>query len=1367
MKAKSKFHRPVLAFSITLALSQLHQAQAADGTWTTGSGGIWSSASNWSGGTIANGVNSTANFSTLDVSGTTTVSLNSSRSIGNITFGNTGYHYNNWILDNNGNTGNVLILAVGAGSPTVTVSNTTQATISANIAGTSGLTQAGYGGQLTLSGLNTYTGTTTIKAGSMVIEGSGTLGTGNDLTIEADTPFVGSGGSLLLGGSTQNVGNVQILGTGDKISWGNLIGTHYAIINNGIDAGGNEGLVSTISAGLGGISTNLNKIGEAGTILSGLNTYGGSTSIGQGTLQFANTDSLYASDDSKWLPENIIVDSTATLAINVGGAGEFTTQQAKNLLGTLSTGINNNGLRVGANFAIDTTNAAGDTTFDQVIADSSGTGSGALGFTKLGTGKVILNQVNIHTGATTINGGTLAIAGPGTLGNNNALAVNNSGTLDLGGTTQTVGDVSLDGGSITNGSLLGTSYTASSSQYSSSTVSASLGGTGVALTVTGGVTLSGNNTYSGDTTINGGGITISGAGTLGVNSNLLMNDGSLNLGGTTQTVGTVVFQDSSGNNGISNGTLTGDSFSISNTSSFTASPSRISAELAGAGANLEKFGIGRVSLSGTNSYAGTTTIHEGTLRFEKSNSLYGGDQTKWTKANLSVEAGGTLELAVGGAGGFTIGQSKTLFTNLSTSLNNNGLQAGSTFSISLSISGSDQIFDQVISDSTGVGGGAIGFMNRGNKTLTLNQANTYTGPTTVAGRLAISGAGTLGNHADLIVGGPNLFLANLDLGGTTQTVGAVTMFHGEVLNGNLISDSYAVQSGFISAGLGGAGASFTKTGVAGDAAYLSGTNTYTGATTVNGGELHLEKTASLYNSDASKWTKANISVASGTTLGVSVGGASEFSISQAKTLLTNLTTSINNNGLQAGSTFEINTNSATGDTTFDQVIANSTGTGGGALGLAKEGAGILIFNRANTYTGPTTVNYGTLAISGAGTLGNNSALTVGRYGVNSGISGSYGDLDLGGTTQTVGAVVLMGAVSNGSLSGTGYTIDYSGTISAGLRGTGANLTTSDNSVLTLSGTNTYTGTTTVGIGGSLQLAKAASLYNGDISKWTKANVSLRQGTLAVNVGGAGEFSVAQTKTLLSNLTTSINNNGLQSGSFAIDTSNAPGDTTFNQVIADSTGIGGYSLGFTKLGANKLILDQENTYTGQTTVSGGTLVMNGSISTSMGTYVDSGATLAGSGSVGSITVAAGGIIAPGNSPGILNTGSMDLAGTLSAEINGTAVGANYDQVNVTGTVTLSGMLTLTMTGFAPSMGNLFILINNDNVDAVNGTFSGLAQDTEFTMAGQQWAISYNADADTNSFSGGNDVALMSIPEPSAALLTGLSLLAFLGHRRRTR
>jgi autotransporter-associated beta strand protein len=205
------------------------------------------------------------------------------------------------------------------------------------------------------------------------------------------------------------------------------------------------------------------------------------------------------------------------------------------------------------------------------------------------------------------------------------------------------------------------------------------------------------------------------------------------------------------------------------------------------------------------------------------------------------------------------------------------------------------------------------------------------------------------------------------------------------------------------------------------------------------------------------------------------------------------------------------------------------------------------------------------------------------------------------------------------------------------------------------------------------------------------------------------------------------------------------------------------LALTKVGSGTLTLSGTNTYTGLTTVTNGKLIVNGSISTSAVT-VQSGATLGGSGTVGALTVESGGTVSPGNSPGILNVnGNYNQAGTLAADLNGTAVGTQYDQVNVTGTVTLSGLLALTV-GYTPANGDMLFLVANDGTDAINGNFAGLAQGAEFIQGGQKWSIHYNADSTTSSFTGGNDVALMAIPEPRAALLGGLGMLMLLRRRR---
>ena len=81
------------------------------------------------------------------------------------------------------------------------------------------------------------------------------------------------------------------------------------------------------------------------------------------------------------------------------------------------------------------------------------------------------------------------------------------------------------------------------------------------------------------------------------------------------------------------------------------------------------------------------------------------------------------------------------------------------------------------------------------------------------------------------------------------------------------------------------------------------------------------------------------------------------------------------------------------------------------------------------------------------------------------------------------------------------------------------------------------------------------------------------------------------------------------------------------------------------------------------------------------------------------------------------------------------------------------------------GNLLFILLNDGSDAIGGSFSGLAQnDIVANYGGFDWRISYSADSVGNSFTGGNDIALMAVPEPGAALLGGLGMLALLRRRR---
>src|SRR6266480_5979633 len=106
------------------AFATIHPAMAANGTWGFLGSGLWSAASNWASVNVADGASSIADFSKLNITADTTVSLDSPRSIGQLLFADTTQS-SNWTLDNGGNAANILTLNNGAGQPVITIGNTT------------------------------------------------------------------------------------------------------------------------------------------------------------------------------------------------------------------------------------------------------------------------------------------------------------------------------------------------------------------------------------------------------------------------------------------------------------------------------------------------------------------------------------------------------------------------------------------------------------------------------------------------------------------------------------------------------------------------------------------------------------------------------------------------------------------------------------------------------------------------------------------------------------------------------------------------------------------------------------------------------------------------------------------------------------------------------------------------------------------------------------------------------------------------------------------------------------------------------------------------------------------------------------------
>ena len=241
--------------------------------------------------------------------------------------------------------------------------------------------------------------------------------------------------------------------------------------------------------------------------------------------------------------------------------------------------------------------------------------------------------------------------------------------------------------------------------------------------------------------------------------------------------------------------------------------------------------------------------------------------------------------------------------------------------------------------------------DRSSGTLTLAGVNDYTGGTTVKhGTLTVSGFGTFGAFTGNITAQGGI----LDLAGNSFPAGTVTISGGIIQNGSLDGTSYNGQKGFVFADLGGSGDLTMNS--SNNRLVLAGTNTYSGTTTITNGTLKPITTAALPD-----YTSSTISVGGSGILEVNAGDWSEAEIVN---LLSNT-----NLSFAAGGTLAINTES--GDSGIGSAITTSD------LGLMKLGANTLTLSGANTYTGKTTLNRGTVKIdAGAGgALAATSALT--------------------------------------------------------------------------------------------------------------------------------------------------------------------------------------------------------------------------------------------------------------------------------------------------------------------------------------------------------------------------------------------------------
>lgn len=531
-------------------------------------------------------------------------------------------------------------------------------------------------------------------------------------------------------------------------------------------------------------------------------------------------------------------------------------------------------------------------------------------------------------------------------------------------------------------------------------------------THTGIVVLAGKNTYTGSTTINGGGLALASTGKLSSSTAVnLASNTSFDISGmdaSSQTIASLT-------------AATGSSVVLGakNLTTGDASSTTVAGVISGDGGTLTKQGSGTMTLTAANTYTGATTIADGTVALSGAGSLADTSDVNITGSN------GTFDISAISASSETIGSIAGVAGSKAV-LGAKNLKAGGT---------ADTTMAGVISGN----GGSM--TKTGSGKLTLTAANTYSSDTTIdAGTLALVDAGSLADSTAVKLTDAS---SKFDISAKTDSSETVASIS-SVADSSVVLGAKNLTAGdsndtTVAGTISGTGGSFTKTGSG--TTTFTGANTYTGATTITDGTLALSAGGSLSDLSA-----VNISSATGV-LDISGITASSETIASIA-------------GVSGSKVFLGAKNLTAGDssnTTMAGVISDGGIAGGTGGSLSKQGTGKLTLSGANTYTGDTTVNAGTLETSGNERIANASDLIVA-----SGATFLLGGFESLSSISGAGSINLQ---SNTLVTDSNVDTTFSGVIS----GTDSSvLTKTGTGKLTLSGANTYTGTTNFN-GGSADL----------------------------------------------------------------------------------------------------------------------------------------------------------------------------------------------------------------------------------------------------------------------------------------------------------
>ena len=789
-----------IILSILLGMGMCLSAQAATRNWIGNTDTNFGSSLNWSAaiaGNLANftnagsaGANLYNNITGLTLTGITFAS-NTAQSA--YTLSGNAITLNGNISASAGNTSAQTVNLPMTIASTMTVTTRAGMTLGGKISGAGGLTHgtSSTGGTLDyliLSGANDFTGDVTLGSGSGVLQvssdanlGSGTnINMAQNTTLKTTASMTTSKGMTFIGAGTANQ-DISVDPSTTLTIGGLVRDTALATYNSGYFG------VRKLGAGTLVLTNDANTFNDRLQIQAGILSVSSIANIGQasalgkasdaqmGTIAFgggANSAGLtYTGTGNE-------SDRVLNLAGTTGGA---TLDQSGTGLLKFTSALTATGN--GAKSLTLQGSTAGTGELGGAIVDSTS----ATTLKKEGTGKWTLSGANTYTGGTIISNGTLALSGSGTLGGSaNALTVstNSAGvaaTLNLGGLSQTVGAVTLTGGTITNGTLTGSSY----ALVNAGTISANLGGTGVSLLkngANGNLTLTGTNTFSGDF-----GWSSSGTSHIYVNSDAAMGAGSNirmyqnNRLHFTEGLNTA-------KNIILGGATSVAQFIIADAGTSTVS-GVISDNNPVTGVSRVYFdGVGTTVLNNDANSFGEQTFVRGNLSISSIKNVNGGNSAL---GNVTNVAQGVIAFGNAGIGGKLIytGAGDTsdrvidlTGTTATTTLDQSGTGLLKfTSALTVSVAGTKTLTLQGSTAGTGELAGAIVDSTNGltlvRKAGTgkwiLSGANTYTGSTTVAsGQLVVNGS---------LLSTQTTVNAGATLSGT-GTVQAVTLDAGAILS---------------------------------------------------------------------------------------------------------------------------------------------------------------------------------------------------------------------------------------------------------------------------------------------------------------------------------------------------------------------------------------------------------------------------------------------------------------------------------------------------------------------------------------------------------------------------------------------------------